>query len=271
MGAAPLRKDNWYEDDDESPLGSMSFLEHLDELRRRLLHAVVALVAGILTASVFWSELFAFVIGPILAINGGKPLKYFDPPDAFVIQFKIVAIAGTILALPYVLLQVWLFIAPGLHRREKKLVIPFVTLATLLFTAGAAFAHYVLFPSAWRFFQSFESAALQMEPAVGPAFDMWLRLVWATALAFQLPTVATVLARFGLVTAPWMIRHFKYAVLVAFIAAAVLTAGPDPFVQALVAGPLIGLYVLSIGLAWLVGKKTGKRPAGARRDTRPTP
>jgi sec-independent protein translocase protein TatC len=254
MGAAPLRNDDW-DDLDESPFGSMSFLAHLDELRRRLLHAVVALVVGILVASVFWTELFELVIGPIRALLGGGKLKFFDPPEAFVVQFKIVAIAGTIFALPYVLLQVWLFIAPGLHRHEKKLVIPFVTLATLLFVAGAAFAHYVLFPSTWRFFQGFESESLEMEPAVGPAFSMWLRLVWATALAFQLPTAATVLAAFGMLTARWMIRHFKYAVLVAFIAAAILTAGPDPFVQAAVAVPLIGLYILSIGLVWLVGKK----------------
>jgi sec-independent protein translocase protein TatC len=265
MGAAPLRKDDW-DDEYGSPLGSMSFLEHLDELRRRLLHAVAALFLGILAASAYWTELFEFVVGPLRALLGGEKLKSFDPPEAFVIQFKIVAIAGTMLALPYILLHVWRFIAPGLHRHEKKLVIPFVTLATLLFVAGALFAHYVLVPSTWLFFQSFESDSLDMEPAIGPVFSLWLRLVWATALAFQLPTVAMVLGRFGLITARWMIRKFKYAVLIAFIAAAVLTAGPDPFVQALVAGPLIGLYVLSIGLVWLVGKRerSGRR---ARVDT----
>ena len=151
--------------------------------------------------------------------------------------------------------QVWLFIAPGLYAHEKKMAIPFVVLSSICFIGGAAFSHYVVFPLTWKFFVSFTSDYLTFMPRIEPAFALYIKMILAFGLVFQMPTIVLFLARMGMVTASFMWRHTKYAILIIFIVAAVVTPSGDMFTQTAMATPMIGLYLLSIVLAWLFGKK----------------
>lgn len=243
-------------DEDSEGAGKMSFLEHLDELRKRIIRSVIALFAGFLVACFFIDRLFEFIMRPLHdALPAGGTLVFTEPTEAFVLYIKIAAIAGLILASPAIMSQVWLFIAPGLYSHEKKMAIPFVVLSSIGFVGGAAFSHYIVFPMAWKFFASFTTDYMTFMPRIEPAFGLYMKLLLVFGLIFQMPTVVLFLARMGVLTARFMIRNFKYAVLIIFILAAVLTPTADAFVQTAMAGPMIGLYILSIGLAWLFGKK----------------
>ena len=243
-------------DDDTDAAGKMSFLEHLDELRKRIIRAVIALFVGFLIACLFIDRLFEFIMRPLHdALPPGGTLVFTEPTEAFVLYIKIAAIAGLILASPAIMAQVWLFIAPGLYSHEKKMAIPFVILSSIGFVGGAAFSHYVVFPMAWKFFASFTTDYMTFMPRIEPAFGLYMKLLLVFGLIFQMPTIVLFLARMGVLTARFMIRNFKYAVLIIFILAAVLTPTADAFVQTAMAGPMIGLYLVSIGLAWLFGKK----------------
>ena len=242
-------------DDDEAG-GKMSFLDHLDELRKRIINALLAVLVGFVISIVFIGQIFDFIMRPMqrLLPQGGT-LIYTDPGEAFMLQIKIALIAGLLIASPAVFAQVWLFVAPGLYSHEKKWAIPFIAMSSFFFVLGAAFAHYIVFPIVWRFFVGFTTDYLTFMPRVEPAFAMYLRLILALGITFQLPTLVLFLARMGVVTPRFMIKNFKYAVLIIIIAAAVLS--PDGGGVGLVAmgGPVIVLYILSIGLAWIFGKK----------------
>ena len=151
--------------------------------------------------------------------------------------------------------QVWLFIAPGLYANEKKLAVPFVVFASLLFISGAAFSHYVLFPFAWRFFASFSNDFVVFTPRVEPVFSLYVKLLLAMGLVFQLPMLMFVLARFGIVTARFLIRNFKYAVLITFIVSAIVTPDGSMVPQVIMATSMIVLYVIGIAVVWMFGKK----------------
>lgn len=249
------------EDEEEPPEGRMTFLEHLDELRKRITHAVVALLVGFLLAFGFINQIVNFVYARLTADIPGGSFIFTEPGEAFFIYIKIAAIAGLLIASPYVMWQVWLFIAPGLYANEKKLAVPFVVFASGLFISGAAFSHYVLFPLAWRFFASFSNEFIKFTPRVEPVFDLYVRLVLACGVIFQLPMLIFVLARFGIVTAGFMIKNFKYAFLIMFIVAAIITPDGSVVNQVVMATPMIVLYIVSIVVAWLFGKKRATEDA----------
>lgn len=241
---------------DDHSGGKMSFLEHLDELRKRIIWSLTALIVGTVAAFTYHNEIFDFVMRPMQALlPKGGTLIYTDPTEAFMLHIKLALIAGLILATPVVFTQLWLFIAPGLYAKEKRMAIPFVAMSSVLFVAGAAFSHYVVFPITWQFFVGFTNDILTFMPRVEPAFAIYMRLILALGITFQLPTVVLFLARMGLITPRFMIKNFKYAVMLIVIAAAVLS--PDGGGVGLVAmgAPVIVLYILSIGLAWMFGKK----------------
>lgn len=250
---------------DEAPLdeatdadpGKMSFLDHLDELRKRLVVTAIALLGGFLLCFAFINPIFDFIMRPLQEIlpNGGQ-LVYTEPTEAFFLYIKVAALAGLVLATPVVLSQVWLFVAPGLYAHEKRFAIPFVVLATGFFVGGALFSHYVLFPVAWRFFASFASDYMEFMPRIQPAFSLYVKLLLACGVVFQMPTVVFFLARVGAVTAGFLSRNIKYAILLIFIFAAILTPTGDPVTLTLMASPMILLYILSIGIAWLFGRET---------------
>jgi sec-independent protein translocase protein TatC len=237
----------------------MSFLDHLDELRTRLVVAVVSLFGGFLVALAFIRYIFDFIMQPLQrTLPEGGRLIYTEPAEAFLLYLKIAALIGAVIAAPVVLWQLWLFVAPGLYANEKRLALPFVLFSTFFFVAGAAFSHYVLFPLAWQFFAGFSSDYVEFLPRIGPVFSLYAKLMLAMGAVFQMPTLVLFLARIGMVTPGLLIRQFKYAVLAIFIVAAVVTPGPDIVSQSLVAGPMLLLYGLSIVIAWVFGKR---RPA----------
>jgi sec-independent protein translocase protein TatC len=180
---------------------------------------------------------------------------YTDPGEAFGLEIKVALIAGLILASPLVFAQVWLFVAPGLYSHEKKWAFPFIAMSSFFFVLGAAFSHYVVFPIVWVFFVDFTNDFMTFMPRVEPAFSMYLRLVLALGITFQLPTLVLFLARMGLITPRFMIQKFKFAVLLIAIAAAVLSPDGGGIGMLAMGGPVILLYILSIGLAWAFGKK----------------
>jgi sec-independent protein translocase protein TatC len=243
------------DDDEEPPEGRMTFLEHLDELRRRITHGVVALLVGFLAAFAFINQITAFVYARLTAEIPGGQFIYTEPGEAFFIWIKIAAIAGLLISSPYVMWQVWLFIAPGLYANEKKLAVPFVFFASALFISGAAFSHYILFPFAWRFFASFSNDFVVFTPRVEPVFSLYVKLLLAMGLVFQLPMLMFVLARFGIVTARFLIRNFKYAVLITFVISAIITPDGSMVPQIIMAGSMIALYAIGIAVVWIFGKK----------------
>ena len=240
--------------EEDDPLeGRMTFLEHLDELRKRITQAVIGLFVGFLIAFTFVERIFAFVFQRLVADIPGGELVFTEPSEAFLLYIKIAALCGVLIASPYIMWQVWLFIAPGLYANEKKLAVPFVFFSTVLFIGGAAFSHYLVFPVAWRFFAGFSNEYLAFMPRVEPVFSLYVKLLLALGLVFQLPMLMFVLAKLGLVTARFLVKNIKYAVLIIFVVAALITADGSPVTQALVAAPMLGLYLVSIGIAWLFG------------------
>ena len=232
----------------------MTFLEHLDELRKRITHAVGGLLAGFIISFAFVNRIFDVVyLRLVEQVPGGK-LVYTEPGEMFFLWIKIAALTGVLIASPYIMLQVWFFIAPGLYAKEKKFAIPFVLSSSALFIGGALFSHYVVFQAAWRFFAGFSNQYVDFLPRVDPIFGMYVKLMLALGFTFQLPVLMFVLARLGIVTAGWLMKNFKYAVLLIFITAAVVTPDANPVTQILVAGPMVGLYLLGTGVAWLFGK-----------------
>jgi sec-independent protein translocase protein TatC len=246
---------DWDAPEEPEGAGKMSFLEHLDELRKRIIYSVLSLVGGVLIACIFLRQLRDFVMEPMQAALGTTKLVYTEPTEGMMLWVKIALIAGVLIASPAILWQVWQFIAPGLYVHEKKLAIPFVVLGTVLAIGGAAFAHYQAFPLTWAFLGSFGDEQLEFLPRIAPAFTLYLTLVLMFAAIFQLPTLVLFLARLGLVTARFLIKNFKYAILIMVIAGAILSPGTDPMSQMLFAVPMFILYCVSIVLAWLFGKK----------------
>jgi sec-independent protein translocase protein TatC len=241
------------EDDDT---GRMSFLDHLDELRRRLVAAALSLAFGTLVALLFINRIFDFIMRPLYdKLPAGSQLIYTEPTEAFMLRVKIALLSGLVIGAPLIMWQVWLFIAPGLYSHEKRFAFPFVLMASLFFAGGAAFNHYVLFPMAWVFLASFTTDYMMFMPRIAPVFSLYAMLMVAMGLIFEMPAVILVLARMGLVTAGFLWRQLKYAVLIIFVLAAVITPTGDPMTQSLMAGPMLALYVVSIGLAWIFGKR----------------
>jgi sec-independent protein translocase protein TatC len=247
------------EDEDDGAGGKMSFLEHLDELRKRLIVSVYALVGGCVISFIFVGRLQEFIMLPLWQLMPDQERFIFSAPtEGFMIMMKIGALGGLFLALPIIVLQLWLFIAPGLYSNEKRFAIPFVLFGTVFFVVGAAFSHYIAFPYSWKFFLSFETPYLRFLPNISYAFSLWIKMLLAFGVIFQMPTIVFFLARMGLVSAGFLIKHFKYAVLIIFILGAVLSPGTDIVSQALMAGPMLVLYLLSIGIAWVFAKRTPK-------------
>jgi sec-independent protein translocase protein TatC len=252
------------EEDEEEPVeGRMTFLEHLDELRKRITHAVVALFVGFLIAFAFIEEIWTFVFARLTAQVPDGNLIYTEPGEAFFLYLKMAAVAGVLISSPYVMYQVWLFIAPGLYANEKKLALPFVFFASSLFIGGAAFSHYLLFPAAWAFFAGFSNEFLQFTPRVEPVWSLYVKLLLAMGVVFQLPMLMFVLARFGAVTWRFLIKNFKYALLIFFIVSAIITPDASIIPQVIMAGSMTVLYVVSIGVVWLFGKKVVEEPASS--------
>jgi sec-independent protein translocase protein TatC len=243
-------------EEEETPGAKMSFLDHLDELRRRIIASLLGVLVGCLIAFTFVTKIYDFVMRPLHAmLPPGSKLVYTEPTEAFMLYLKMALLAGIIIAAPIVLWQVWLFISPGLYAREKKVAVPFIALGSIGFVLGAACSHYILFPVMWRFLAGFSTEYTMFMPRIDSIFGLYAKTMLGMGVIFQMPTLVYFLARLGMVSARFLLRQFKYAVLLIFILAAVITPSGDPMTQTVFAAPMILLYLLSIGIAWLFGKK----------------
>jgi sec-independent protein translocase protein TatC len=252
--------DSWF--DDESEGGKMSFLEHLDELRKRIIRALLSLCLGVAIAAFFIEDIYAFIMSPLRAmLRPGETMIYTYPTEAFMLYIRIAVIAGLFISAPLIFWQVWLFVAPALYAKERRYAIPFVVLSTVGVGAGAAFSHYVAFPLMWKFFASFSNDLVSFMPRIEDSFSLYMRMLLGMAAVFQMPALVFFLARMGVVSARWMTRHFKYAVLIIFVIAAIITPSSDYASQMIVAFPMIGLYILSIAIAWMFGAKKSRGEA----------
>jgi sec-independent protein translocase protein TatC len=235
----------------------MPFLEHLGELRTRIMRAMFWLLGGTAIALPFSERIVDFLARPVTKL--GYKLVFTAPAEAFWVQMKVGLIVGLFISAPGILWQVWAFIAPGLHTHERKYALPFVLIGSLLFIIGGAFSLFVVTPYAIAFLLSYARDTLQPMITLENHIDFLLKFTLAFGAVFELPLAITLLARMGLVTAKMLSRNRKYAILGAFIAGAILTPTPDAFNQTLMAGPLIILYEIGIISARLFGR----RPAPA--------
>jgi len=241
------------DDEPNGVAGRMGILDHLDELRRRIIRCCIAVAIGMGASFLFIEPLVNFVLAPARRmLPVGAHLIYTQPGEAFGLYVEVAMIAGALLAAPVIMFQVWAFIAPALYANEKKLVIPFVLLTSVGALGGAAFSHYILFPAMMAFFGTFSSTDLTFMPRLEDAFDLYTKMLLGMVAVFQIPTLAFFLGKMRLVTARFLWRNFKYAFLGIFIVAAFLTPTTDPLDQMVFAAPMVGLYLISILIVWAV-------------------
>ena len=231
----------------------MPFMEHLGELRTRIMRSLYFLLGGLLIAFPFSEKITDFLARPVTKL--GYKLVFTAPAEAFWVQMKVALICGLFISAPGILYQVWAFIAPGLHAHERKYAVPFVVIGSLMFIAGGAFSLFVVTPYAIAFLLSYARETLQPMITLENHVDFLLKFTLAFGLVFELPLIITLLARMGVVTTKQLSKNRKYAILGAFIAGAVLTPTPDAFNQTLMAGPLILLYEVGIVCARIFGRR----------------
>lgn len=236
----------------------MPFMQHLEELRKRLITSAVAIGIGFLVSYAFKEKLFEILMQPwIKAMPKGHEAKliYTAPHEAFFTYMKVSLIAGTGLAVPIILYQVWRFIAPGLYENEKRYLLPIVFFSSVFFLGGALFGYFLVFPVGFQFFASFASDFITPMVSTKEFLTFSVRLLLAFGFVFELPIFAFFLARLGLISAQFLRRQRKFSIVIIFIIAGLLTPGPDVFSQLLMAGPLLVLYELSVLICHMFGKK----------------
>ena len=234
----------------------MGFLDHLEEFRKRLIVCLVAVFVFFLIAWAWAPEIFEILARPLRRVlPPGQNLSYTTLTEPFLMYFRVSLFAGVIAAAPVILWQLWLFVAPALYRREKRWAVPFVLAGLLFFLLGCAFGYFEAFPLVVAFLigvgKNF-NAVITINEYVSTA----IKLILGLGLCFETPILIFILARIGVVSEKWLLSKFKYAVLVIFIIAAVITPTPDVATQCVFAAPMILLYLLGIGIAWVFRKRT---------------
>ena len=240
---------------DPEPLPAMGFLDHLEELRRRIVYSIAAVALGFFACWWKVEKIYDVMQRPImdaLRNNGmAEKLVYLNPTEPFNLYLKIAALAGLFLTSPFVLYQVWMFISPGLYRNEKRYVVPFMVSTIALFSAGGYFGFKIVYPAALNFLISFGK---QFQPmiTIKEYTELFLSIILGMGLIFEMPILVFFLALMGIVTAGWMWKNFRYSILIIFIVAAIVTPTTDILNMCIFAAPMIALYALSIGIAYLV-------------------
>jgi sec-independent protein translocase protein TatC len=231
-------------------LPGMSLMEHLDELRRRIVHSAIYLGAGFAVAYIFHVRLYGFVQQPLDRLH--IKLNYTHPMDPLNLYLQVSLIGGAILSSPFILYQVWLFIAPGLYQKERRFVVPFMAATVGLFLTGAAFGYFYVLPGALKilivdFGKSF-NPMVTIEEYTG----FFLSIILGLGISFEMPILIFFLALFGIVSPQFLWKNIRYAVLAVFLVAAIITPSPDPWTMCIYAIPMLCLYLIGIAVAWWV-------------------
>ena len=244
-------------EDDKQP-----FMSHLEELRKRLVACAIAVGVGFVAAYFFKERLFELLVMPLKRVlPEGDKLIFTNLPEMFFTYLKVAFVAGLLAAMPFIFYEIWMFVAPGLYQKEKKFLIPFVASSSVLFVGGALFGYFVVFPFGFKFFMSFANDYIKPLPSVKQYFAFSTKLLLAFGLVFELPVATFFLAKMGLVTSDFLKKQRKFAILLIFVGAAILTP-PDVITQIMMAGPLLVLYEISIWVAKLAGKKKSEEEEG---------
>ncbi|WP_054689216.1 twin-arginine translocase subunit TatC [Desulfosarcina cetonica] len=239
------------------------FTAHLEELRRRLIISFIAVGVGFVVCYGFKEKLFQILTHPLITVmKQGDTLIYTGLPEAFFTFLKVSFLGGLMLASPVIIYQFWMFVAPGLYAREKKLLLPIVFLSSVFFVGGALFGYFIVFPFGFQFFLGFATETIRPMPSMKEYLGFSAKLLLAFGLVFELPLVITFLARLGIVSVDFLKKNRKYAILLFFVVAAILTP-PDVVTQAMMAGPLMVLYEISILGARIFGKPKTATPEEA--------
>lgn len=237
-------------DDEKIP-----FTDHLEELRKRLITSFIAVGVGFALAYGFKEKLFVILTHPLVSVmESGDTLIFTGLPEAFFTYLKVAFLTGLMLAAPVVLYQFWMFVAPGLYNKERRLMMPIVVLSSFFFVGGALFGYFVVFPFGFKFFLSFATETIRPLPSMREYLGFSAKLLLAFGLVFELPLVLTFLARLGIVSVEFLKKNRKYALLLFFAGAAIITP-PDVVTQVMMALPMMLLYEVSIIGAKIFGKK----------------
>ena len=246
----------------ENNLKEMSLIDHITELRKRLLWSFLYIIIIFIICFYFANELFSFLAAPLVNLmdtENGQGFIYTALQEAFFTELKIAFFFALFFSFPLIAIQIWKFIAPGLYFNEKKAFLPFLVATPILFFAGGSMVYYLISPIAWKFFMSYQNlnsagVPIRLEAKMGEYLSLMMRFIFAFGLAFQLPVVLGLLAKANLVSYLTLKKFRKYAIVIAFLAAAFLTP-PDPFSQISLALPIIILYEISIFIAKIIQKK----------------
>jgi sec-independent protein translocase protein TatC len=231
-------------------LPGMSLMEHLDELRKRIIRSFIFLVLGFGAAGIFYKQLVAFIQAPLNHI--GKSLVFTHPMDPLNLDIQVSLIGGLILASPFILYQVWLFIAPGLYHNERRYVVPFMAATVGLFLSGAAFGYYWVLPGAMQILIVDFGKNFTPMVTIEEYSSFFLSIILGLGISFELPVLIFFLALFGVVTPRFLWKNIRYAILAVFLVAAIICPSPDPWTMCIYALPMLALYLLGIGIAWWV-------------------
>ena len=230
-------------------------ISHLEELRTRLIKCSIAIGIGFALSYGFKEKLFQILIAPLQKLmESGDKLIYTSLPEAFFTYLKVSFLSGIMIASPIIIYQFWSFVAPGLYQKEKKVFLPIIFLSSFFFLAGSLFGYFIVFPLGFKFFLSFATETIRPLPSMKEYLSFAAKLLLAFGVCFELPLVLTALAKLGVVTVDFLKKNRKYALLIFFIAASILTP-PDVISQVMLAIPLAMLYELSIIGAKIFGKK----------------
>jgi len=246
------------QEDEKESMPTMGFLDHLEELRKRIIYSIISVAVGFFACWGYREQIYDIMQKPImnaLKANGmAEKLVYLNPTEPFNLYLKVAALAGLFLTSPFVLYQVWMFISPGLYRKEKRYVVPFMISTIALFSAGGYFGYRFVYPYALTFLIDF-GKKFQPMITIGEYTSLFLSIILGMGLIFEMPILVFFLALMGIVSAGFMWKNFRYAILVIFIIAAIVTPTTDILNMCIFAAPMIGLYGVSIGVAWLVHPK----------------